>query len=81
MKNQELIAVILKNGYTAAGRGYTKVTEENTNWITLFKESSLQMYAYFGVGSDQYDDKSYDTNIINNITPELLQTLIDTLVF
>jgi hypothetical protein len=67
-----VLGVIISNGYIQEGYGYKKVTEENTHWITLFGDN-LQMYAYFT--EDNECEKIYDTGIIE-VSVDELQTLI-----
>ena len=75
MKNK--VDIITSNGYKEESYGYKKVTENNTHWITLFDNDSLQMYAYFTEDSD--GEKEYDTGIVN-VSGDELETLIKILV-
>lgn len=69
--------VIVSNGYIQKGYRYKKVTKNNTHWITLFIDKSLQMYAYFS--EDPELEKIYDTGIIE-VSKEELETLINILI-
>jgi hypothetical protein len=75
MKNK--VDIITSNGYEKERNGYKRVTENNTHWITLFSDNSLQMYAYFTEDSDR--EKEYDTGIVN-VSGDELETLIKILV-
>lgn len=75
MKNK--VDIITSNGYKEEGYGYKKVTENNTHWITLFDNDSLQMYAYFT--EDSECEKEYDTGIVN-VSSDELEILIKVLV-
>jgi hypothetical protein len=72
MVSTDSINIALSNGYVKKGYGYTKVTKENTHWITFF-DNSLQMYGYFT--EDEDFDKVYDTGIVN-VSDSELETLI-----
>lgn len=72
MISTDSINIALSNGYVKKGYGYTKVTKENTHWITFF-DNSLQMYAYFS--EDEDFDKIYDTGIVK-VSDSELETLI-----
>ncbi len=75
MKNK--VDIITSNGYKKEGYGYKKVTENNTHWITLLDNDSLQMYAYFT--EDSECEKEYDTGIVN-VSGDELEILIKVLV-
>ena len=69
MVSTDSINIALSNGYVKKGYGYTKVTKENTHWITFF-DNSLQMYAYFSEDEDNFLDdivyKKEELLILNN---------------
>jgi hypothetical protein len=65
----EFESIVLGHGYVKKDYGYTKLTKENTHWITLFKGREFQMYAYFTEDPDC--NKIYDTGIINCLGSEL----------
>lgn len=69
--------ILLDCGYTKQNYGYVQVTIENTHWVTLFEDNSLQMYAYFT--EDAECDKIYDTGIIS-VTESELKSLINILI-
>jgi S-adenosylmethionine:diacylglycerol 3-amino-3-carboxypropyl transferase len=73
-----LLDVVKSNGYEKSGYGYKKITEENTHWITLFGSGGAQLYAYFTEDPDMND--AYNTQVLNKVSPEELQTLINVLV-
>ncbi len=70
-----VLCVIVSNGYVQDGYGYKKVTAENTHWIILFGDN-LQMYAYFT--EDRECEKIYDTGIIE-VSVEEMEVLIKVL--
>lgn len=83
------IFVLQNNGYKPKGYGYFKFTPSTTegvvikNWVTLFRDNILQVWAY-AVDEGEDDDrdvfeKEYDTGNIQ-VTPEELETLIHLLI-
>lgn len=75
--------IILANGYTKKGFGFTRTANDITHWVTVFKETnemntnglkSVQLYAYFkdDINSEEY---VYNTQVVS-ISTEELETLI-----
>ena len=75
-----MIEIVIKNGYTKLEYGWRKtITVDDCvidNYITFFGDNRVQLFAYY---SNNDEEKLYDTSIVE-MTPEILQIFINTLV-
>lgn len=78
--NQKLIQILEANNYVKHGYGFKRETELNIHWVTIFSSGKVQLFSYFDPEDSGIDEKNYDTGLLSDLTPEVLQVLITTLV-
>ena len=79
MKNTDLVAILIQNGYKKLGAGYCKDTKEIRHWVT-FLGKHLQIWSDIRDREEtEPNEKPYDTGIIKR--PTMVEFSILILIF